>query len=397
MSKNTEVDTIGSIFDISKGNKLSVVIETSNASRRLIGIDDLRNDNQIKYADDVSGIEALPEDVLIAWDGANAGTIGYGKNGLLGSTIARLRFIKKDKYYTPFIGAYLKSKFIYLRQTSIGATIPHINRKALEDIIVPKISFDDQKRIAHLLGKVEGPIAQRKQGLAQLDELLKSVFLQMFGDQQFDKSECSYVTLGSKAIIVSGVTKGKKYKDQKMYTVPYLRVANVQDGHLNLSEMKTIEVTEEEKARYQLHRGDLLLTEGGDLDKLGRGTLWNNEISGCIHQNHIFRVRLVDDSINPVFLSALVSSKYGKAYFLRSAKKTTGIASINSTQLKRFPLFLPSLSQQKKFATIFEKVEIVKIQYQQNLLELEKLYNVLSQKAFAGDLDLSRMGVVTNL
>src|SRR5690348_10681963 len=101
-----------------------------------------------------------------------------------------------------------------------------------------------------------------------------------------------------------------------------------------MATIKTIEASGDEIARYRLCKNDLVLTEGGDRDKLGRGVLWNDELPVCIHQNHIFRVRLTQPILHPVFLSWLVGSERGKDYFLRAAKQTTGIASINMTQLR---------------------------------------------------------------
>src|SRR5260370_20248201 len=129
----------------------------------------------------------------------------------------------------------------------------------------------------------------------------------------------------------SGNTKGRNINVSPVRTVPYLAVVNVQDRALDLRQLKTIAATEAEIQRYRLQKDDLLLTEGGDPDKLGRGTLWSGEIDECIHQNHIFRVRLTDSRFLPVFVNWVVGSERGKRYFLRSAKQTTGIASINLT------------------------------------------------------------------
>jgi type I restriction enzyme S subunit len=259
---------------------------------------------------------------------------------------------------------------------------------------IPLPPLNDQKRIAHLLGKVEGLIARRKQHLQQLDDLLKSVFLEMFGIQSGAYKRWTIDKLVSHTEIVSGVTKGKKYKNEELIETPYMRVANVQDGRLDLAEIKTISVTQNEINRYQLKHGDLLLTEGGDPDKLGRGSVWEGKIANCIHQNHIFRVRInTQNEINPYYLSALVGSVYGKAYFLKSAKQTTGIASINSTQLKNFPTVIPPINLQNHFAAIVEKVEGLKFRYQQSLTDLETLYGALSQKAFKGELDLTRVAL----
>lgn len=277
-------------------------------------------------------------------------------------------------------------------QNSNGVAQLNLSSKWIENYEIPLPPINDQIRIAHLLGKVEGLIVQRKQHLQQLDGLLKSLFLEMFGFRDQTYTKWSVDELVKHAEVVSGATKGKKYKNEDLIEVPYMRVANVQDGYFVLDEIKTISVTEKEFGQYQLQFGDLLLTEGGDPDKLGRGSVWENQIKNCIHQNHIFRVRIKDlGALNPYYLSALISSRYGKSYFLKSAKQTTGIASINSTQLKNFPVLIPPIDFQNKFATIVEKVEVLKSRYQQSLNDLESLYGAFSQQAFKGELDLSRV------
>jgi len=158
------------------------------------------------------------------------------------------------------------------------------------------------------------------------------------------------VSLDEICSIASGITKGRKAPPEHLREVPYMAVANVQDGRLNLDAVKTIQASSTEIERYRLLSGDLLLTEGGDPDKLGRGTVWNGEINDCIHQNHIFRVRASSSLINMSFLSRLVASPAGKAYFLSKAKQTTGIASINLTQLRNFPVPLAPLNEQRRIA-----------------------------------------------
>jgi type I restriction enzyme S subunit len=155
--------------------------------------------------------------------------------------------------------------------------------------------------------------------------------------------------------LCSGITKGRKIGSTVTVEVPYMAVANVQDGSLKLDNVKTIEATHEEIHRYRLLPGDLWLTEGGDPDKLGRGAIWNGEITSCIHQNHIFRARKASEYVDMEYLAHLVSSPYGKRYFLRQSKQTTGIASINMGQLKRFPVPLPPLEEQRRIAAILDK------------------------------------------
>jgi type I restriction enzyme, S subunit len=153
------------------------------------------------------------------------------------------------------------------------------------------------------------------------------------------------------AIIQTGITKNQNSKEECI-ELPYLRVANVQDGYLDLSEIKTINIHKDKVNRYRLENGDVLLTEGGDFDKLGRGAVWEGQIQNCLHQNHVFAVRPNSHELLSSFLSAQTGSSYGKRYFLSCSKQSTNLASINSSQLKAFPVLLPPLPEQKAIATL---------------------------------------------
>ena len=129
--------------------------------------------------------------------------------------------------------------------------------------------------------------------------------------------------------------QGAEVADAPLQEVPYLAVANVQDKALDLSAVKTIAVTDAEIDKYRLECNDLLLTEGGDPDKLGRGCLWNSELPEAIHQNHIFRCPTETGRVNPVFLNwAVVAVSREVQYFLAIRKADHGIASINMSELK---------------------------------------------------------------
>lgn len=287
---------------------------------------------------------------------------------------------------------YRLLKTLRLNELNRSAAIPGLNRNDFYRIKIGLPLIEDQIRIATLLSRVEALIATRRNNLQQLDDFLKSTFLEMFGIKSGSYKEWVGDHLVDHTKIVSGVTKGKRYKSNNLIETPYMRVANVQDGFLDLREIKKTQVSPADIEKYMLLKGDLLLTEGGDPDKLGRGYIWNGEIEGCIHQNHIFRVRVDDNKVlNPLFLSGLIGSIYGKSYFLRSAKQTTGIASINSTQLKKFPLILPPIALQNKYANVSMQVRGSIYRCQVNLSSLEELYAALSQKAFKGELDLSRI------
>ncbi|MCC6457981.1 MAG: restriction endonuclease subunit S [Caldilineaceae bacterium] len=257
----------------------------------------------------------------------------------------------------------------------------------LANLEIPLPPLAEQQRIAAILDRADELRAKRRAALAQLDTLTQSIFIDMFGDPTTNPNEWPNSTiLGEVAEITSGVTKGRKLNGKEIRSIPYLAVVNVQDRRLDLSTIKTIDATEEEIQRYRLIKDDLLLTEGGDPDKLGRGTLWNDELPECIHQNHIFRVRLRSDVLHPLFLNWLMSSHYGKRYFLRAAKQTTGIATINMTQLRNFPLLLPPIEIQQRFAACVAAVGELACKHRASLAELNALFASLQHRAFRGEL-----------
>lgn len=191
------------------------------------------------------------------------------------------------------------------------------------------------------------------------------------------------------AQIQTGLSKSSNRKIGQPVRLPYLRVANVQDGYLDLSEIEEMEVSQDRVERYLLKHGDILLTEGGDEDKLGRGTIWEDQIAPCIHQNHIFVVRVDRNVLDPYFFDYLTSSPYGKSYFLKSAKRTTNLASINKSQLSQFPVLLPPLPEQRRIAEILSTWDEAIALTEQIIaaLELRKkglMQRLLSQEAREG-------------
>ena len=163
--------------------------------------------------------------------------------------------------------------------------------------------------------------------------------------------------LDSLADVVSGITKGRKTKEPHLIEVPYMAVSNVKDGYIDWTTVKTIQATQQEIEQYRLLPDDVLMTEGGDPDKLGRGAILKEPLQNCIHQNHIFRVRLNESLILPAFFEEYLKHQKAKRYFLGCAKQTTGIASINMRQLKALPVLLPPLELQEQFAAFVEQTD----------------------------------------
>lgn len=241
----------------------------------------------------------------------------------------------------------------------------------ISELEIPLPPLTIQKKISDALDRADALRRKDQELLVKYEELAKSIFYDMFGDLQ--KDYFILVPLFEIASITSGITKNSRLITNEYFDAPYLRVANVQDGFLDLSEIKTIKVLKKDMLQYNLQKGDIVITEGGDPDKLGRGAVWNDEINGCTFQNHIFRIRVQNPIITPFFLSKVLGSPYGKSYFLKAAKQTTGIASINSSQLKKFPVKIPPIELQIEFEKKLNQINKVK----QNSLDANKSSTLL--------------------
>lgn len=193
--------------------------------------------------------------------------------------------------------------------------------------------------------------------------------------------------LDSIASLKGGITVDSKRKDPLARNVPYLRVANVQRGYLDLSEIKLIAAPLADIEELRLLPGDILFNEGGDRDKLGRGWLWEGQLADCIHQNHVFRARLLLNEISPKLVSWWGNS-FGKDYFSREGKQTTNLASINLTKLSAFPVPLPPAAEQVRITAEVDRrlslIREVETQVDRNMKRVERLRQSVLLAAFSG-------------
>jgi len=256
------------------------------------------------------------------------------------------------------------------KATKVGTTVESVDTDSFMSLSVGVPRLDEQRRIADVLDTVDAAI-QETDRVVEKQEQVKTGLLQDLLTRGLDANgqlrdperepetfqetemgslplDWSVRPLDELAEIGSGVAINRSRTKTNPVELPYLRVANVQDGYLDLSEIKTVEIASSKVNRYLLKPGDVLMTEGGDYDKLGRGTVWRGQIQPCAHQNHIFRVRANQDELRPHYLSAVTGSDYGKQYFLRNSKQTTNLATINKTQLRNFPVPCPPVEEQDR-------------------------------------------------
>ena len=264
-------------------------------------------------------------------------------------------------YYATFNPVYRA----YAAENMVGAAgQKRVSSRFLKDTRLFLPPLPEQQRIVAYLdascAAIDAAVAAKQRQIETLDGVRKDIIqkavtrglearptLKKTGNIWMNELPVIWELVSLKRIseVQTGLTLGKTYEGP-LIERPYLRVANVQDGHLNLQDVTTIEVPEEVARRVHLRSGDVLMTEGGDLDKLGRGTVWSGEISDCLHQNHIFAIRCFKHKLLPAFLAYLTASRYGRDYFEATGKRTTNLASTNSTKVGLFPIPRPSISEQ---------------------------------------------------
>lgn len=288
---------------------------------------------------------------------------------------------------------------------AIGSTQEAINNTKVKKIeVVFPSDIAEQQKIAEILTKVDEAITQTQQLIAKYRRI-KTGLMQDLLTKGIDKNgnirseathdfkdsplgripvEWKVKPLYKVSEIVSGVTLGNKFEGLKTIELPYLRVANVQDGYLDLSEIKKIKVPFSYIDKYRLLKGDVLMNEGGDNDKLGRGTIWEEQIEVCLHQNHVYRVRPNSKIIMPNFLAYFSSSDFAKSFFLESSKQSTNLASISKTQLEIFPIAVPRIDEQERILDYIRKVDLKISISEKNLLKSQSLKQGLMQDLLSG-------------
>ena len=313
------------------------------------------------------------------------------RNYAIGRGLAAIRAKGCD---ADFLYHALQRWRLSLQLAGQGTTFEAITARHFADLFVAlPTRKSEQAAIARILDAVDTVLERTREAIGRarrfhhslLHELLKNGISPKGSGKGRYPEGWRLVTVDEVATVGSGVTLGKDVSGRKTVDLPYLRVANVQDGRIDLSTVKTVGVPVEEVHKFRLEAGDVLMTEGGDIDKLGRGTIWEGQIPDCLHQNHIFRIRANRDLLEPAFYAMVVESDIAKRYFSRVAKRTTNLASTNKTQVRtfRFPL-PPTTQEQRQIADVVALSKSLYLALSRKEAVLYKLKSSLMQDLLTG-------------
>jgi len=382
--------TLGDIGEYHNGRGFKAA-EWADAGRPIIRIQNLTDPTKPfnHYAgDDVDPRNEIHTgDLLMSW----AATLDVFR-WMGPAAVLNQHIFKVESYIDPSYHYYvLKHALDALYAQSHGSGMVHITRGRFDatPVLVPPLA--EQRRIVRLL---DAMLAEVRNGAELLSRALSAVddFRTACLAAAFDGPLCP---LGNVATIQSGITKGRARPDA-VTEVPYIRTANVQALRLDLGEIKTLWVTPTQHERYQLQRDDVLVLEGGDADKVGRGWIWGGEVSDCIHQNHVFAVRPDRGRLLPRYLAYYINAPQARRYFLTVAKQTTNLASINKTNLMALPVPVPDVESQDRTAGELDEQllasEEIAFSLQERLGDSDVLQRALLQAAMTGRLSRPEAG-----
>lgn len=371
---------LGDLVKITKGKKVEESTNKSEKSFRYIQIEDLRNDDNIKYTEDAKATIVNKDHVLIAWDGANAGTVGFNLEGAIGSTISALEIneLYKNEFSSEFLGYYLKNKNYYLRATSTGATIPHINRIALLKLKIPKINKVNQLAIVGTFKEIEKIINNRKEQIQAYDDLIVSLFIKMFGNPNYNRLKLELKKLGVLGKWKSGGTPRRSNREYYKGNIPWITSGELNEMFIDDSTEHINEIAIENSSTKIVPVGSLLL---GMYDSAG---LKSSITTRVVTTNQAIAFsKLNEDLVNTIYVYYCIQLMRNN---LLTKQRGVRQKNFNLSMIRDIDIPVPSIELQNKFADYVIKIEEEKKKLNSSLKELENLFDAFMQEAFSGNL-----------
>ncbi|MCZ4285380.1 MULTISPECIES: restriction endonuclease subunit S [Marinobacter] len=338
--------------------------------------------------------EAYPGDILISVR-APVGAVNIcDQKSIIGRGLAAIR--PSRTLDGEFLFYYLKANEERIDSLGTGSTFKAITQATLKKISIPLPPLDDQKRIAYLLGKVENLIVRRKQHLKQLDDLLKSVFLDMFGPQAHGYADWPLVEIKDLAANHKRALRTGPFGSNLLHSefttegdVAVLGIDNAVQNRFVWGEQRFITHEKyKQLENYRIFPEDVIITIMGTI---GRSAVVPDDIPLAVNTKHLAAITLNKKLANPWFISYSVHSSPFILNQFKSKNRGAIMSGLNLGIIKGTQLKRPPIDLQNKFADTHAKVDKLKNFYLKGLTDLEELYGALSQHAFKGGLDLSRV------
>ena len=316
------------------------------------------------------------DDILIGMDGEFNIALWKGGEAVLNQRVCKL--IPHNEICKNYIFYYMPIALKAIEDKTPFVTVKHLSAKELNKIELPLPTYEMQNRIANSLFNLDELIEKRKKQLSKLDELVKARFVELFGDPVLNPYNWDVVTIGD---IVTDVRYGTSKPAVEGGKYPYLRMNNLTyDGHLDLSDMKYIDIPDNEIEKCIVRKGDVLFNRTNSIELVGKTCVFDLD-DDMVIAGYIIRVRL-NDKLLPIVLSSYMNSTVLKEQLRNMAKGAVNQANINAQELQGIKIYLPPIELQEEFASFVAQTDKSKLEAQKSLEKLELLKKALMQKYF---------------
>ena len=316
-----------------------------------------------------------------------ANSVVIGRKGSINNPIfVETRFWNVDTAFGLYADSRkLEPKYLYyfcknydFERLNTTVTIPSLTKSNLLKVEIPLPPLEEQRRIAATLDKVTDLISKRRQQLDKLDELVKARFVEMFGDPATNPMGWERGTIRD---VVTEVKYGTSKPAVEGGTYKYLRMGNITyDGHLDLTDLKYIDIPDSELDKCAVKKGDVLFNRTNSKELVGKTCVYNLDETMVI-AGYIIRVR-VNNRVLPEYLSAVLNSSYGKKTLAEMCKAIVGQANINAQELQNIQILIPPIELQHKFLNVLRYTEKISLPINQSCDKLETLKKALMQEYF---------------
>lgn len=323
------------------------------------------------------------DQALIFGSGGKA-SVHFAGEPFATSTDCMVAISINEEINTKFIYYYLFGNIQLLEQGFKGAGLKHISKKYIENLDIPVLPIEVQNKIVSVLDEAVTLIIKKEYVIKLLDELLRAVFLETFGDPATNSKQWSMYPISQIAESRLGkMLDGKNIVGNRLKK--YLRNSNVQWLKFNLEDLLEMDFDERETLEFALKDGDILMCEGGEI---GRCAIWRNEIEDCYFQKALHRIRLNNKLINSEYF-VYMFWLYSKHGVLDKYMGAATISHLTGDKLKKIEIPVPPIELQSHFSSVYIDIDNRKSQQESFLLELDTLIKSLSQKAFNGQLNFN--------
>lgn len=306
------------------------------------------------------------------------------EEGAIASSLVILRS-KTEDIDVNYLIKYLNSNYIkeQILKYNNGSSQPNLSAASVKNFNIYLPNYEKQKEISRILDKAQQLIDKRKQQIESLDELVKSKFIEMFGDPVSNPKGWEKGKIADIIIKTQYGTSNKANEENGQFKI--LRMGNITyNGQFDFSDMKYIDLTEDEQKKYLVYKGEVLFNRTNSKELVGKTAVYK-ENKPMAYAGYLVKA-IPNERATGEFIAAYMNTKYVKSKLLNMAKNIVGMANINAEEFKKIDIYIPPIELQNEYIKFIEQVDKLKFEMGKGLKVLEDNINSLMQKSFSGEL-----------